>query len=175
MRRATVAALCFVVLAAPGAAAQDIDPVPELDRQQRWVRAVSNLNAFGLALLHLGQEYGESPEEVGTRVGTFFGPSWSRQPGTTTPEQLARGMAANLQLWPGASVSLTRLPDGGVRLRHNRPWSSWFDQVGATYDFTITDYEAFFNAAMTALADHLGLELEAHEEGDGWVLTIRDG
>lgn len=170
-----VVAFCLILLAAHPTTAQDPDPVPQLDRQQRWVRAVSNLNAFALALLHLGREYGESPEEVGTRVGTFFGPSWGGRPGTTTPEQVARGMAANLQLWPGAVVSVTALSDGGARLRYNRPWSSWFQQVGATYDFTIDDFEAYFNAAMVALGDYLGLAVEARRDGEEWVLTIRDG
>lgn len=170
---ATIAA-ALVLLPTAGARAQDA-PVraPDLTSAQRWDLAAANLNAFSVALLHLGEVYGESPEEVGARLGALFAPVWGGPSGTGTPEQLARGMATNLLVWPGAEVALSTAADGAWVLRHNRPWLGWYGPAGARLGRTVAEYERFFNAAMERLAEELGLAVDARLDGGDGVLTIR--
>ncbi len=174
MRVATIAASALLLLGAHAAHAQERIEVPRLDTEQRWARAASNLNAVSLALLQQGKEQGLSAEEVGTRMGTFLGPSWSSEPGTGTPEQFATGMAANIQSWPDAAVRITRSSDGAYTLRYSRPWLSWFGDDRMAYGISVHEFEAMFNAAQKAIGDYLGLDVEIRRDGNQWVETVRD-
>lgn len=174
MRTMTLAAALFLFLGAHAATAQEPIEAPDLSAEESWARAVSNLNALALAMIRQGRDHGMTAEEVGARMGELFGPSWSREPGTGTPAQLVRGMAANLQLWPDAEVSIEPVDGGGYALHHNRPWMNVFGDDGTAYDVSVADYEAMWNAGIRAIGDYLGLAVEMEREGDGWVMTVRD-
>lgn len=175
MRRVWFMTGLLVVAGASAVRGQEPVRAPELTVEQRWQLAAANLNAFMVAFLDVGREHGQSPEEVGMRLGEFFGPAWGGRSGTGEPERLARGMAANLLLWPGAEVSLEESEDGAYLLQHNRPWSAWFAQRGPGAPFSVDDFEAMFNAAMASLGDYLGLDVESRREEGGWVQVIRAG
>lgn len=173
MRRVWCVTVLLAVTGVSVARAQEPVRAPELTVEQRWQLATANLNAFMVAFLEVGREHGQSPEEVGMRLGEFFGPAWGGRSGTGEPERLARGMATNLLVWPGAEVSLSQSDDGAYVLRHNRPWSAWFAQRGPAAPFSVDDFEAMFNAAMASLGDYLGLDVESRREEGGWVQVIR--
>ena len=173
MRFITLAAALCMLVGAQNATAQEPIETPELTTEQSWARAVNNLNAMVYALIHQGKAHGESPAEVGARMGELFGPSWSSEPGTGTPAQLVRGMAANLQSWPDAEVAISPA-DGGYALRYNRPWMSDFGDDGMAYGVSVEEYETMWNAGVKAIADYLGLTVELRRDGDEWVMTARD-
>lgn len=176
MRFAATASLValLVVLSAGPVTGQDTATAPELSMEQSWERAVTNLEAVSLALINQGRAHGESAAEVGARMGTLFGPSWSREPGTGTPRMLVRGMAANLQLWPDAEVAVST-SDGAYVLRYNRPWQDLFGDDGTVYDVSIDEFEAMWNAGVTAIGEYLGLDVALERDGDEWVMTVEDG
>jgi hypothetical protein len=175
MRKVSFVTVLLVMAGVSAARAQEPVRAPELTVEQRWALAAANLNAFMVAFLEVGREHGQSPEEVGMRLGEFFGPAWGGRSGTGDPARLARGMATNLLVWPGAEVSLTEADDGAYVLRHNRPWTGWFAQRGPQAPFSVDDFEAMFNAAMASLGDYLGLEVESRREEGDWVQVIRAG
>jgi hypothetical protein len=176
MRRFPLLLLAAAVFLAPAAEAQPENgeaafTLPVLEDQQRWTRASLHVDWILLAALANAKEHGQGAEDFGRSIGRMFATSWG-EPGTGTVAQLARGMAANLQMWPGAEVELVQATDEGVTLRVNRPWLAAFGGAGEAYGVTPAEHELVFRTVVGEIASYLGLGFDQRSTDEHMYLVI---
>jgi hypothetical protein len=164
--------LVFMALAnAAMAQAPDAIDLTDYSDQQRWERAAVHVTLFGTILLQQGMEAGKTAEELGHDLAAIVGPGWS---GVRTPEQMARAIHRNWQIWPGVAVTAERAPDGAVTVRSNRPYAGTFGEGGELYGVTVDQFETLFRVFHEDVAERLGMVYTQTADADGVIATIRE-
>ncbi len=147
--------------------------LPVLTETQSWKRAVMNLTAMVVAGIANAREHGESPQAAGKKIGELFAPGWTVPAGADPVHFYAKGMAANLQSWPGTEPMITEAQGGTVTLRFTRTYRSFFGQDEKEMGVTVAEYDAFFQGLLDGVASHLGLQATLKIDGDYGLISIK--
>ncbi len=147
--------------------------LPVLTDKQAWGRATMNLTATAVAVIANAREHGESPQAAGKKIGELFAPGWTLPAGADPVHFYAKGMAANLQSWPGTEPVITEAQGGTLTLRFTRTYRSFFGQGEKEMGVTVAEYDAFFQGLLDAVASHLGLQATLKTDGDYGFINIK--
>lgn len=172
MRSARIAAVCVLVAAAPALAQEPAAPeMPEYTQEQLWNRS----SALGWTTLATTMAYaravGQSVPELNRWLFELYEPGWSDQ---LTPFTLARGMRLNHVSDPHGTFEVLESGPELVRVRHNKPWERLFGESGELYGVSVSELESFLLGFYRDLADSRGLTLTYDDDGDRYVVTIRE-
>lgn len=148
--------------------------LPVLTETQAWARAAYNLNYFFAAAILTGREHGQTPEAVGKKFGEIAAESWSIPTGVDPVAFFARGMAANLQIWPGAAPTVVEAKPGSVTLRYAPTfYRKGFADSNMPSGVTVTDFESFFQGLAAGLSGRLGLQVTITPEGEQLLYNVK--
>ncbi len=148
--------------------------LPVLTEAQAWQRAAYNFSYFTGAAILQGREHGQKPEAVGKFMGEIAAESWNIPAGVDRAAFFARGMGANLQIWPGAAPSVVEATPGAVTVRFNPVfYRKAFADKEMPSGVTVGDYEAFFQGLMDGLGSRLGLQVTVFPGAEESRLVVK--
>lgn len=151
--------------ATPGGQRIDLTP---MSVEQRWDRASMHVSLFAIMLIREGTKAGKGPEAVGRELATLFGP-WSD---VTTPEQMARTIFRNWQLWRTVDFVADRSSDGTVAVTTNRPYQESINRY-KNIAVSASDFDKMFAAFHETIARQQGLDFRQTVDGTTVTITIR--
>lgn len=175
MRSATFLLVLSLVLAAPAAAQNTVADLelPDLTPELLWQRSTWQLTVAWTSAMAYGYSQGKTVEDMAEFWVELFAPSWESA-GRAGVAGMSRGFYANLKMWPGGEVEFTEVAPNRVVGSYNHPWRRHFGESGTRFGVTVADYERFMDLFMRGVARHVGLQYEAHPDGDRTVFSFSD-
>ena len=157
--RLLAAGLATLLVSAANAHAQRLELTP-LTAEQRWDRASMHVTLFTAMYIRDAMVAGRTPADAGRELATFFGP-W---PAVATPEDMARTIYRNWQLWRTMEYAAEKAPDGSMTITTSRPYVDALERY-SSIGVTPADFDAMFGAFHAAIAARQGLTFQHSIDG----------
>jgi hypothetical protein len=144
--------------------------LPELDLEQKWKRAESNLIYFIVCGITFAKANGFTPEEYGTHTGEVAAPGWGqRHKGEVA--YLVRGISRNKQQFSNFQMEILSESDTAIKAK-----MKGFGEIKIgnrlRHEISSEDYIRFFGKKWEVIADHLELVYEQEIEGEWLNFTV---
>ncbi|HDZ25968.1 hypothetical protein LCGC14_0447590 [marine sediment metagenome] len=143
---------------------------PQLTVEQKWKRAMSNLNAIFIASIAYAKSQGKSPSHYGKYMGELFATSWEGVKGVT---DFIEAMHWNWQMWEDFQIEVLEESENFYKAKIKGIGEKYITE-GSEAGVTLNEYYDCWEQLMMPITNYLGLEYKQKIEGDWIVFTVKE-
>ena len=173
MRRTVTPLMLFVALClVTQPLTAQVDLTDDRTAEQKWTRSVYLIDFAYVGFIAYAKSVGQTPEQLGTWMTEFAGPSWGA-PGSRTIASFVRGLFRNYNLYDNFEFEILSESESEIRCRMNSPYANRFGDSGEVNGVTIQEFQQLMPLFYEGVADHLGFDM-THEINGEWIeFTVR--